>query len=320
MGQFDDVWGLARAFGVIVDAEGVVIEVTDSVYAVTSVPVSVFKGTLWTSWYLPGAGLRPDVIRTPQGDIPVRVTERGHDLRSIWVEDASALVDARFQADAYKDELRQLEYAVSHDLMEPLRNVTTHLTWWQQDPDPQHVTDAITSAKQIHKLLTDFLQYLRLDTHRRRDLMHEVDMNVLMNDVIQSLRLLVKEADADILFSDLPVVHGDSRMLYQIFANLVSNALKYRHPDRRCRIDVTATALNDRWVINVIDNGRGIPQSKKERIWVPFARVHRHEGIAGSGIGLAIVRRCVRYHGGDVAVYSQTDTGTTMSVALPFQK
>ncbi len=316
--MWDSVWTRARAFGIAVDPDGVILDVTDSVMSLFEIPRETIVGSAISSWFVPKDGLR-GVFRTSTRDLPVRYTEAGNDPRMMWFEDATDLVAAEDSSSDYKEELRQLEYAVSHDLMEPLRNVTTSLSLHEKSPmSPEHVENAFVNARQIHKLLLDFLAYLRLDTRKQRqDLMHEVDLNVLIEDVMQSLRLMITETGADIRYKDLPSVHGDSRMLYQVFSNLIANAIKFRAPERACVIDITAKSFNDRWVVNVTDNGRGIPQSKRERIWVPFARVHKNENIPGSGIGLAIVKRCVRYHGGDIEVYSQVDAGTTMSMALP---
>ncbi len=316
--MWDSVWSRARAFGVAVDPDGVILDVTDSLTSLFEVPRESILGSALTSWFVPKDGHR-GIFRSSTRDLCVRYTEAGNDPRMMWFEDASDLVATEESAFEYKEELRQLEYAVSHDLMEPLRNVTTSLSLHLQSPSvPEHVDTAMSNAKYIHKLLLDFLAYLRLDTRKQReDRMHEVDLNVLIEDVMQSLRLMITESGADIRYKDLPSIHGDSRMMYQVFSNLIANAIKFRHPDRPCVIEITAKPFNDRWVVNVTDNGRGIPQSKRERIWVPFARVHKGENIPGSGIGLAIVKRCIRYHGGEIEVYSQVDVGTTMSMALP---
>lgn len=318
MGMWDSVWIRTRAFGIVVNIDGVILDVTDSLMTLFDVSRETIVGSALTSWFIPKTSTRGIFYATTR-DLHVKYTETGHDPRMMWFEDASELIATEESATEYKEELRQLEYAVSHDLMEPLRNVTTSLSMYEQTPNEiAYVQTALANARQIHKLLIDFLTYLRLDTRKQRqDLMQEVDLNVLVEDVMQSLRLMITEANAEIRYTDLPSVHGDSRMLYQVFSNLIANATKFRSPTRPCIIEITAKMLNNRMVVNVTDNGRGIPQSKRERIWSPFARIHKNENIPGSGIGLAIVKRCVKYHGGEIEVYSQVDEGTTMSMALP---
>jgi two-component system, chemotaxis family, sensor kinase Cph1 len=117
--------------------------------------------------------------------------------------------------------------------------------------------------------------------------------------VLSTLRIAIQEAGAEITRGEMPEVMGDPQQLGQLFQNLIVNALKFRgeHPPR---IDIRAVPSADRWKISVRDHGIGIPPEHAERIFVIFQRLHTRTEYPGTGIGLAVCKKIVERHGGQL--------------------
>lgn len=241
---------------------------------------------------------------------------------SLWVEDSHDLHAAEAAvalARVKHDDLKHLEYAVSHDLMEPLRGITSSLTaietvYGRSLPEGSRemFDHAVGASRTMTNLLKDFLRYVRLDTDQRVP-DQTVDLNTIMRDVLQSLKLLVDDTDAVILANQLPTVRGDWRMLYQVFSNLLSNGIKFSGSTPR--IAVTSVETPDAHVLSFADEGLGMPPERIDTVFTPFIRLHK--SVPGSGLGLAIVKRCVEMHRGTITVQSTLGKGTNFIVTLP---
>jgi signal transduction histidine kinase len=136
--------------------------------------------------------------------------------------------------------------------------------------------------------------------------------------VVASLEKNIAEADADVIVDDLPAVSGDHTAVEQIFSNLINNALHYLRPEVPGRIRIGGNYKPDQphchlWVE---DNGEGIPESVRERVFQVFQRAHP-ERCDGEGMGLSIARRIVERHGGDICLESEVGAGTTFHLTLP---
>ena len=115
----------------------------------------------------------------------------------------------------------------------------------------------------------------------------------------------------------LPQINADQSQLQQLFQNLISNAIKYRNELRPCIIDITLTKINDMWQFSIQDNGIGIETNFFERIFVIFQRLHGKEKYSGTGIGLAVCKRIVEGHGGEIWLDSEFGKGSTFYFTLP---
>jgi signal transduction histidine kinase len=133
---------------------------------------------------------------------------------------------------------------------------------------------------------------------------------------LEALSVRLKETDALIDARDLPGVRGDPTMLTQLFQNLLSNALKFTE-GKRPEITITAADQNGAWLIAVEDNGVGIKPEYAEKVFQPFRRVHVKPGQEGTGIGLAICRKVVERHGGQIWVESEPGHGARFVFTLP---
>ena len=135
-----------------------------------------------------------------------------------------------------------------------------------------------------------------------------------MQSIERNLNDLVLETGAALAFGELPVVHADELQLSQVLQNLITNAIKYRRKDVRPLVSITAGSTDTHWIINVTDNGTGVDDSQRQRIFKAFVRGTAQSD--GSGIGLAICRRIVERHGGEIWLESTSGEGSTFSFSL----
>ena len=143
------------------------------------------------------------------------------------------------------------------------------------------------------------------------------DASEVMKDVKANLALTIQETGATILASALPAVGIDRTHLVQLFQNIISNSLKYRHPDRPPTVRVTAERQSDEWRFEISDNGIGFRSEYRYRIFGVFKRLHLRNQYSGSGMGLAICARIVAHYGGKIWAEAEVDRGATFWFTLP---
>jgi PAS domain S-box-containing protein len=217
-------------------------------------------------------------------------------------------------------ELEQFAYIASHDLQEPLRMISSYCQLLQRRYDKQLDNDgiefirfAVDGAKRMQNLINDLLAYSRVGT--RGQPFKTTDCNQIMRQVTDNLKLAIEESGVKIDYADLPTILGDETQLVQLFQNLVGNAIKFRRKDQP-EIGIDTVRENGRWVFSISDNGIGIDENFAERIFVIFQRLHNNSEYAGTGIGLAICKKIVERHGGQIWVQSRQGEGSTFSFTL----
>ncbi len=162
--------------------------------------------------------------------------------------------------------------------------------------------------------------------------MHETDLNQVMNEVLTDLEVVIQQKNAEISFPPLPVINAISTQIYQLFFNLIGNALKFSKADETPKIEITVTpfsrSIQDKHTpksmlkipfikIEISDNGIGLDNTYSERIFEIFQRLHGKSEYQGTGIGLAICKRIVTNHNGNIYASGIPGTGTTFTVELP---
>lgn len=219
------------------------------------------------------------------------------------------------------EELERFAYVASHDLQEPLRKVAGFTALLQKryegrlDKDADEIIQyAVDGATRMQMLIKDILAYSRVGSKELHRV--PVDANATMQLVASDLGEPIKEQRAVVHWEPLPTVRVDASQLRQILQNLVENAVKYRHPKRRPRIDVRAYEDGADWHFEVQDNGQGIPADKHEEIFGIFRRLHGQDQ-PGTGIGLAVAKKAVERHGGKIWVDSKPGRGSTFHFTLP---
>ena len=219
------------------------------------------------------------------------------------------------------ERLEQFAYAASHDLQEPLRMVSSYLQLIDQrysdelDEDGEEFIEyAVDGAERMRDMIEGLLEYSRVET--QGDPFEPTDLEVVVADVLDDLQFQIEESDAEITTESLPRVDGDAHQLRQVFQNLLNNAIEYSGEEPP-QVHVAAERDRDEWVISVSDEGIGIDADDPNRIFEVFQRLHSQEEHAGTGIGLALCRRIVERHGGDIQVDSVPGEGATFSFTLP---
>ncbi|GIF12193.1 sensor histidine kinase [Actinoplanes teichomyceticus] len=218
-------------------------------------------------------------------------------------------------------DLEQFAYVASHDLQEPLRKVASFCQLLQRryagqldERADQYIGFAVDGAQRMQRLINDLLAFSRIG--RLTSGFTDVDLNRVLDDVKSQLEARAG-ADAEITWSRLPTVEGEEPLLTTLFVNLIGNSLKFRRPDVPPTIRITAERDGKEWRINVRDNGIGIEAEFADKVFVIFQRLHARDAYEGTGIGLAIVKKIVEYHGGRIWLDVDVTPGASIWFTLP---
>ena len=222
-------------------------------------------------------------------------------------------------------ELQHFAFIASHDLREPLRKVLSFgrllVTgrYGQLDEKGQEFTGyMLEAAERMQALLDSLLTYSRVTS--KASPFDEVDLNEVISEVRDDLQLAIVESRADIQCSILTTIDGDQAQLRQLFQNLISNSLKYRRPDVNPIIKISGELDREHYLIHVCDNGIGVDPAYREQIFEVFKRLHNREEYEGTGMGLAICRKIVERHQGELRVIDQEEQGACFEVRLPVEQ
>jgi PAS domain S-box-containing protein len=220
-------------------------------------------------------------------------------------------------------DLEQFAYVASHDLQEPLRMVVSFTQLLAQryqgklgaDAD-EFINYAVDGARRMQVLVNDLLAYSRVGTQAKE--FAAVDCEKALRTVLTNLQQTLEESSGQMTHDPLPTVQGDETQLWQVFQNLVGNALKF-HGSEPPRVHVSAQELKGEWRFSVRDNGIGIDPQQAERIFLLFQRLHTRAEFPGTGMGLAITKRIVEQHGGRIWMESEPGKGSTFYFSLPMK-
>jgi hypothetical protein len=224
------------------------------------------------------------------------------------------------------DDLQQFAYVASHDLSEPLRKVANFCQLLERqygdqldDRARQYIDFAVDGAKRMQALITDLLALSRVG--RTTEEFAPVPLDAVLDEALANLADRMRDAAAAVeRVGALPTLQGDRALLVSLFENLVGNAVKYRRADVPpvIRISAAQDAEPAGWTFTVRDNGIGIDPQYAERIFAVFQRLHLRDSYGGTGIGLALCRRIVEFHGGRIWLEPvQSGEGAEFQFSLP---
>ena len=220
------------------------------------------------------------------------------------------------------DDLQQFAFIASHDLQEPLRNVSGYVQLLarryggrlDQDAD-EFIAFAVQGTKRMQEMITNLLEYSRL--HGEAEAATACDSRTVIDGVLADLSVAMVEAGATVEVKPLPRVLVREHELARIFQNLIGNALKYRKPDVAPVIVISARSEGRMRVFSIKDNGIGIEPDYQDKVFTLFQRLHSRGEYAGTGLGLAICRKLVLHNGGRIWVESKPGEGSTFLFTLP---
>jgi signal transduction histidine kinase len=223
------------------------------------------------------------------------------------------------------EDLEQFAYVASHDLQEPLRKVASFCQLLQRryanqldERADQYISFAVDGAHRMQRLINDLLKFSRIG--RVSSDFSQVPLDTVVESVANAHQRTVKASGGSITWSGLPLLAGDEPLLTALFTNLIGNAVKFRKPEQPIRIDVSARRIGDDWEITCADQGIGVDPAYADKIFVIFQRLHSREAYPGTGIGLAIAKRIVEYHGGRIWLDSSATDGATIRFTLPVEQ
>jgi PAS domain S-box-containing protein len=191
----------------------------------------------------------------------------------------------------------------------------THIEEIAPHPDGQQSLDYVTDAAQrMSQLIRDLMQFSRIS---KQDLTREaVDFNELMTNVLDNLQFSIQEKAAQVTCDALPTLQCSKTLMTQVLQNLIGNAIKYIPNDVKSKVHLSATQENKMWIFSVQDNGIGIDEKFKHKIFDSFLRLHGQTEYPGTGMGLAICKRIVERHDGKIWVDSVEGKGSKFSFSL----
>lgn len=276
---------------------------------IRSHPHLIFEDTMCRNvYYIP-----PDELTGP--DQPEREVER-------MMTTLKERQEARAELESSHARLEEFASAVSHDLKAPLSTVASYLQLLERryedeldDDAEEFIGFAVDGATRMREMVDGLVStYAQLGPEGAP--FEPVDLGHLVEEVLLDLESKVEDTDAAITVETLPVVRGDRGQLRQVLLNLIDNAIKYSG-DEPPRVHVSAERDGDQWILSVSDEGIGIDEPNRDRIFDVFTRVHDEEAYPGTGVGLALCDRIVERHGGDIWVDSEPGVGSTFSFTLP---
>ena len=219
-------------------------------------------------------------------------------------------------------ELERFAYVASHDLQEPLRMVTGFLTQIEtkydsllDDKGKQYIHFAVDGARRMRQIIVDLLEFSRIGLNR--DNKEEINLKLLITEIVALYSKTIEETRAQVLFQDLTVIKAFRVPLFQIFQNLIGNALKYQKGDIPPAITIRSEETADHWQYSVQDNGIGIQPEYFEKIFILFQRLHNKDEYSGTGMGLAICKKLVENMGGSIWLHSEEGRGSNFFFTIP---
>ncbi|MCC9138956.1 ATP-binding protein [Pontibacter silvestris] len=261
--------------------------------------------------------------------------ESSSNFKLVVLDDITDSVVARQRTQAHLEELEKLNsnlsrvnadldifiYTASHDLKSPILNIEGLVSSLESElgaesakveMELEHIKRSIERFKQTVEDLTEVSRIQR-SFEQEAD---QVNFGAIVDEVTQLLEREISESGASIkiITGAQPTLRFPKKNLTSVIYNLVSNAIKYRSPSRKPCIEIDAWQEAGDFCFTLKDNGLGIPESKRERVFQLFKRMHSH--VAGSGVGLYIVKRIVENNGGSITVESEEGTGTLFKLRL----
>lgn len=252
---------------------------------------------------------------------PVSTIAQGQDITERKAAE-EALKEYAVNLKRSNEDLERFAYVSSHDLQEPLRNVVIFTQLLEKkyggqmgEEADEYIRFVVDAGKKMQSLISDLLAYSRVTT--RESSLVRTESGAVLQETLAALKPRLDRCNVQVTIDPLPPAITDSTQLGQVFQNLISNAIKFRRQDVTLEIHVSGRRRDGMVQFSVQDNGIGIDPQYFDKIFVIFQRLHRYEDYEGTGIGLALCKRIIEWHGGRIWVESEVGKGSTFFFTLP---
>ncbi len=268
---------------------------------------------------------KDSALASARDDLEIRVRERTRELETEVAERKEAerrVLERTRELEVANKDLEGFSYSVSHDLRAPLRAIDGYSRMLIEDfgdkaqgESKRYLDVIVANTRRMSQLIDDLLAFAKLG--RKTIDTAPIDMEILIREVVADQRQQLSGRDVDIRIAPLPPARGDVAMFRQVFANLVSNAIKYTRGRSPAIIEIGAQVGDSEAVYSIKDNGVGFEMQFAHKLFGVFQRLHSQKEFEGTGVGLALVARIVQRHGGRVWADGKVGSGATFFVALP---
>lgn len=223
------------------------------------------------------------------------------------------------QTQQLNKELEAFTYSVSHDLRAPLRSVDGYSKVLLEDyganldeEGQRTIKVIIGNAKKMGQLIDDLLEFSRIG--KKEIIKSSLNMQTLIETALKEQE---RTGNVEIKLGDLISARGDQSMIYQVWLNLISNAVKYSKKVDRPIIEFQSFKKDDHVVYSITDNGVGFDMQYAHKLFGVFQRLHKAKDFEGTGVGLALVQRIIQKHNGHVWAKAEINKGATFYFSLP---
>lgn len=305
------------------DIEFAILNDVTSQLRIIHASAKVFYDADGNADYLSGTAQDVTKEKKLQEELKFKVKERTAELRK-----------ANTELEINNQELQQFAYIASHDLQEPVRKITVFMQMLESflETNPEKVKVYIdkinSSTKRMTDLIRDVLGFSELAKTARA--FEKTDLNQVVRHILNDFDLIIEQREAKVTYSNLPIIDAIPLQMSQLFGNLISNALKYSKADVAPIIQISGADLSEKekhsfdidhnvdyFKIEITDNGIGFDQKYSDQIFNIFQRLHGKDEFAGTGIGLAMCRKILQNHNGEVVAKSALGIGTVFTVIIP---
>jgi light-regulated signal transduction histidine kinase (bacteriophytochrome) len=287
---------------------------------------SVLEGKYFENYIIP--------LKDNSGEVE-EILLIGHEITEV-VKASEKLEQTNTELRRTNKELEQFAYVSSHDLQEPLRKIQTFADLINRNIEQpafdarRYLEKINASAERMSILIKDLLNFSKLSKINEEFV--DTDLNKILADVISDFEVLIKQKNAEIKFTSLPVIKAIPLQMNQLFYNFISNGLKFSNKENpvieiKCAVEQGKDILNDKcdlakdrryWHLSFKDNGIGFDQLYADQIFTIFQRLNTDkQRYSGTGIGLAICKKIVENHQGCIGAHGAEDEGATFDIYLP---
>lgn len=252
---------------------------------------------------------------------------KSHDELELRVQERTAeLCAAVTKLEQLNEELQEFAFVASHDLQEPLRKIQAFgdilLKKHKESLNPEgqeHIGRISKAANRMSELLRALLDYSRTGTNELN--FKPVSLTEVARDAASDLEIRITQAKGSVEIGELPTVQGDAPLLRQLFQNIIGNSIKFRKQSEPPIVKIHGRVADATCQVFIEDNGIGFDEYYCKKIFEPFQRLHGRESLySGTGMGLAICKKIVARHAGNITVKSTPGQGAIFIVTLPIEQ